>query len=282
MNYRHSFHAGNFADVVKHAILARIINYLLQKPTPFRYIDTHAGVGAYDLKSEDATRTQEWENGIARIFKYNFNDKNTAFLAPYIDTVRKLNTENDLRFYPGSPEIVVQMTRPNDRLTMCELHTEDFNHLRWRYAYDNRVKATLIDGWTGLNAFIPPRERRGLVLIDPPYEKKNEFDRIFVNLKAALQKWATGIYMLWYPIKHKFDTDAHMERIKHAYAQHNLLRAELYIQSPNTSRALNGTGLFIINPPWVLAEELRILFCELAPLLQAGSGAGWNIEEINP
>jgi 23S rRNA (adenine2030-N6)-methyltransferase len=280
MNYRHSFHAGNFADVFKHAVLARMLAYLLKKLSPFRYIDTHAGVGVYDLRGDPACRTGEWELGIKRILDLSFSTGLMAFLEPYLGTVQALNADGQLRYYPGSPDIARQLLRGTDRMLMCELHPDDADHLRWRYAKDDRMKICAMDGWTGLNAFIPPKERRGIVLADPPFEKAGEFDRLHDALAHGARKWATGIFALWYPIKHISDANAFARKLETTGLK-NLLRTEIYIREPVTSASLNGCGLMILNPPWLLEEELRAVLPELSTVLAQDKGAGWKVETLD-
>jgi 23S rRNA (adenine2030-N6)-methyltransferase len=171
------------------------------------------------------------------------------------------------------------LMRPHDRAALCELHKDDAAHLRWRYARDKRVKVCELDGWTGLNAFIPPKERRGLVLIDPPFEEPGEFERMNDALASGIRKWATGIFLLWYPIKHINDTNAFAEQLSHNGIS-KIMRAELYIHEPVSSNRLNGNGLIIVNPPWLLEAELRVVLPALAALLQKSSRGGWKIDQI--
>jgi len=185
VNYRHAFHAGNFADVVKHAVLALLIERLKTKETAFRVIDTHAGAGFYDLTADQAQRTGEWEGGIGRLYGRALDPPLAALLAPYLDAVAAANDGGPLRFYPGSPSIVRHLLRRQDRLTAVELHPEDFASLSARFAGDVKVKTIALDGWLALGSFVPPKERRGLVLIDPPFEEKDEFDRLLQGFANA-------------------------------------------------------------------------------------------------
>src|SRR5580704_6005280 len=178
MNYRHAFHAGNFADVLKHAVLARILVHLGEKAAPFRIIDTHAGAGRYDLSSTAAERTGEWRDGIGRLIAAELPDDARAFLAPYLEAVAAANRGQALRYYPGSPLIALGLMRPQDRLVACELEPHAARVLAASLRHDARARTLALDGWTALNAYVPPKERRGLVIIDPPYEDKNEFNRL--------------------------------------------------------------------------------------------------------
>ena len=201
MNYRHVYHAGNFADVLKHAVLTRIVEYLKQKPGAFRVIDTHAGVGLYDLSSAEAQKTGEWRDGIARLLDAKLTDEPAGLLAPYLDTVRGFNAGQPFRHYPGSPVIAKALMRGPDRLTAIELHPEDAFALRTRFHDDWQVRVIELDGWLALGAHVPPKEKRGLVLVDPPFEKEGEFDRLVEGLRKAHRRWPGGTYALWYPIK---------------------------------------------------------------------------------
>jgi 23S rRNA (adenine2030-N6)-methyltransferase len=264
MNYRHAFHAGNFADVVKHAVLARILVHLGEKPQAFRVIDTHAGAGLYDLAGPDATRTGEWRAGIGRLTGASLAAPASALLGPYLDAVANLNPGGELRHYPGSPLIALCLMRPQDRLIACELEPGAVAALRSHLHADKRAKAIAIDGFMALNAYVPPKERRGLVLIDPPFEQPNEFERLGQCLIDAYRKWATGIYVAWYPRKDLSAVKTLINQIKRSGIAKALL-ADLDIG--NDATRLTGTGLLIINPPWRLHEELASLLPALADAL---------------
>jgi 23S rRNA (adenine2030-N6)-methyltransferase len=278
MNYRHAFHAGNFADVLKHAVLARILTHLGEKAAPFRVIDTHAGAGLYDLASEPATRTGEWRDGIGRLIDADLPDDIRALLAPYLAAVRAANPGGGLRRYPGSPLIALGLMRPQDRLVACELEPGAAAALAAHLRRDTRARAVKIDGWVALNAYVPPKERRGVVLIDPPYEDKHDFVRLADALAAAQRKWATGIFLLWYPIKERSGPDrlaAALRRGAAAKTAPKILRAEVE-WTPDASGRLSGAGLIVVNPPWRLAEELeqRLLPALLSVLGRRAVGQG--------
>ena len=277
MNYRHAFHAGNFADVVKHAVLARILIHLGEKPQPFRVIDTHAGAGLYDLAGPDATRTGEWHAGIGRLVGASLPSPAQALLTPYLDAVAKLNPGGELRQYPGSPSIALSLMRAQDQLIACELEPGAAAALRSNLHTDMRAKAIAIDGFTALNAYVPPKERRGLVLIDPPFEQPNEFERLGQSLIDAYRKWATGIYVAWYPRKDLLAVKALINQIKRS-AIPKVMRAELDVGSDATRLA--GTGLLIINPPWRLDEELALLLPALADALAQEQKPRLRIEAL--
>ena len=281
MNYRHAFHAGSFADVVKHAVLARIITHLREKATPFRIIDTHAGAGSTRLSGPEASRTGEWREGIGRVVDAEFPPETRVLLAPYLDCVTKFNENGRLMVYPGSPLIALALLRPQDRLLACELVPGIAGRLRRSLDRDRRAKVITIDGWRGLDAYVPPKERRGLALIDPPFEAQDEFSRIVQHLVHAHRKWPTGIYLVWYPIKNLAEPHQFARTMaKHGIAK--MLRAELMTTS-RESKSLNGTGLLLINPPWKLASELGVLLPALAQVLRkdetAGSRVDWLTKE---
>src|SRR5258705_1072274 len=201
MNYRHAFHAGSFADVVKHAVLARILVHLRTKPAAFRVIDTHAGAGLYDLAGPEASRSAEWRAGIQRLLASPLPEQARALLAPYLDVVAALSPGGRLAAYPGSPALARALLRPQDRLIACELEPGAAAALAHNLGGDRRVKLVTIDGWVALNAYMPPVERRGLVIIDPPFEDDGDFMRLARAIEGAHRKWAGGSYLLWYPIK---------------------------------------------------------------------------------
>src|SRR6202045_891828 len=207
MNYRHAFHAGGFADVIKHIVMVRILIYLQDKQAAFRVIDTHAGAGVYDLTSEEARRGAEWLTGIARIMQARFSETTLPLVAPYLDIVRAFNPQRDLTVYPGSPLIARALLRPQDRLTACEVEPKARKQLIDALRRDTQARVVDLDGWTALPAFVPPNERRGLVLIDPPFEAKDEFERMADGFSEAFAKWPTGSYLLWYPVKSRRITD---------------------------------------------------------------------------
>src|ERR1700728_3063043 len=232
MNYRHAFHAGGFADVIKHIVLVRILTYLQEKQAPFRVIDTHAGAGVYDLTSEEARRGAEWLTGIARVMQARFSETTLPLVAPYLDIVRAFNPQRDLTVYPGSPLIARALLRPQDRLTACEVEPKARKRLVDALRHDPQARVVDLDGWMALPAFVPPNERRGLVLVDPPYEQKNEFERMAEGFAEAFVKWPTGSYLLWYPVKSRRATDGlarHVAEVAAAGASPaKCLRAEFH------------------------------------------------------
>ena len=277
MNYRHAFHAGGFADVIKHIVLVRILTYLQQKASPFRFIDTHAGAGLYDLTSEEARRGGEWLTGIARLRQARFSAETAPLIEPYLDIVRAFNLEGELKVYPGSPLIARALLRPQDRLTACEVEPKARKRLIEALHRDTQARVVDVDGWLALPAFVPPNERRGLVLIDPPYEQKDEFERLADGFALAFAKWPTGSYLLWYPVKSRRATDNLARRVAEAVtagpSPGKCLRLEFSVAPQNVGVALTSAGLLIVNPPWTLAGELKAVLPELQkPLGQGGAG----------
>jgi 23S rRNA (adenine2030-N6)-methyltransferase len=277
MNYRHAFHAGGFADVIKHIVLVRILSYLQDKPAAFRVIDTHAGAGVYDLTSDEARRGSEWLTGIARVMQARFSETTLPLVAPYLDIIRAFNPQRDLQAYPGSPLIARALLRPQDRLTACEVEPKTRKRLVDALRRDTQARVVDLDGWMALPAFVPPNERRGLVLIDPPYEQKDEFDRLAEGFAEAFAKWPTGCYLLWYPVKSRRATDnlaRHVAEVAGTGASPaKCLRLEFSVAPQSTEAGLTSAGLLIVNPPWRLASELRAILPELEkPLGQGGAG----------
>ena len=272
MNYRHAFHAGSFADVLKHVVLVRTILHLLQKDAPFRVIETHAGAGRYDLSGAKAARTGEWRRGIGRLAERPLTGEAAALIEPYLSLVRAANSGDALKIYPGSPLIARALLRPQDRMIFCELHPEERAALIKTVGRDRRAKVVAIDGWAGLKAYIPPKERRGLVLIDPPFEAADEFARLEAGLKEAHSRWATGIILAWYPIKEPREVQAFSRRLSRSGIA-KILRIELAVAAHRPGERLAGCGMVAVNPPWVLEREMSVVFPQLAKAL-ARQGAG--------
>jgi 23S rRNA (adenine2030-N6)-methyltransferase len=265
MNYRHAFHAGGFADVVKHAVLSLVIGHLREKAAAFRIIDTHAGAGLYDLTGPEASRTGEWREGIARLLAAPLAPPVRDLLAPYLAAIERLNPGKQLVTYPGSPALALALMRPQDRLVACELEPAAGQNLAHHLRRDRRAKAVAIDGWTALSAYVPPKERRGLVLIDPPFERPGEFVRLADGLVAAYRKWTSGTYIVWYPIKDRREADAFVRRMARSPIL-KILRAEIAVAAVDRER-LNASGLLIVNPPWTLEGQMAVLLPALASIL---------------
>jgi len=290
MNYRHAFHAGNFADVVKHAVLARIVAYLKDKPAAFRVIDTHAGAGSYDLGSAEASRTGEWRAGIGKLLAAELPQAARDLLGPYLDAVASFNpgaaTGGALKIYPGSPALVRHWLRAQDRMIVCEAEPAAARALSSHMQGDNRVKPVAIDGYTALNAYVPPKERRGLVLIDPPFEAKDEFEKLGDAFAAAFTKWPTGIYVIWYPAKSRRATDTLVQSVARLAAAAKppgkCLRLEFSVAPQLDGAALTSAGLLIVNPPYTLHGELKTILPELEIPLGQGGAARFRLEVPRP
>lgn len=279
MNYRHLYHAGNFADVLKHAVLALCLDYLRQKSAPFRVIDTHAGVGRYDLAAIEAGKTLEWADGVARLAGWAaaaLPDDVAPLLEPYLREVRALNPDERLTYYPGSPLIARAVLRETDRLVVNEMRAEDHAALAALFAGDRRVRTLDGDGWAALKALLPPKERRGLILIDPPFERRDDYAQIARALRDIARRFATGMVMVWHPIKDEASLSA-FDAALDALAPAKTLRARLYIRAPADPARLNGCGLYLVNPPWVLKEQLETLLPFLAERLAQGPGARFEL-----
>ena len=281
MNYRHGFHAGNFADILKHVMQMRILTHLNAKDKPYRVIDTHAGAGRYDLGSDEALRTHEWRDGVARLDQAPLAPAVEELLAPWRKAVAAARALYGANAYPGSPWLCRQAMRADDRLIAAELHENTYRKLVEAIGRDSRCKALAIDGWVALGANVPPKERRGLVLIDPPFEEKDEFATLAGAFIAAWRKWPTGTYALWYPIKDRHAVDRLIESIGEAGIG-RLLRLEIDVDRPEAAGGLGATGLLVVNPPWLLAQEAEILLPALCERLAQGPRPRYRCEAIRP
>ncbi|WP_153768094.1 23S rRNA (adenine(2030)-N(6))-methyltransferase RlmJ [Labrenzia sp. CE80] len=279
MNYRHAYHAGNIGDVLKHAVLARLIVYLQRKDKAFRIIDTHAGIGAYDLTSEETQKTGEWLDGIAKVISKPMPDDVATLLAPWLDVVRADNPGKDLKLYPGSPALARELMRPVDRLTLTELHPADFDTLSKRFAGDHQVKTIHLDGWLALGSFLPPKEKRGLIIIDPAFEEIDEFDRMASAVIKGWRKFSTGTYACWYPLKDRHGLRRFDDALKDAGVK-DVLTLELNVGKSGPDTAMLGSGMTIINPPYTLAEEMRTVLPWLRDCLRKGSEASWSVDQL--
>lgn len=255
MNYRHIYHAGNFADVLKHAVLARLVTYMKAKDKAFRVLDTHAGLGLYDLSSEEAQKTGEWRDGIGRLLEGDLPAEIADLLAPYLGVVKDLNPGGGLRHYPGSPKLARMLFRPQDRLSAMELHPDDYESLHRLFDGDFQSRITRLDGWLSLGAHLPPKEKRGIILVDPPFEIEGEYERLAEGLAKAWRRFPGGIYCLWYPLK-KGAPIAEFHKALKDLGIPKMLCAELSVRSDRETTGLSGSGLIVVNPPFTLKEEL--------------------------
>jgi 23S rRNA (adenine2030-N6)-methyltransferase len=260
LSYRHAFHAGNFADVLKHSVLTLVLDYMARKEKGFVYIDSHSGAGMYQLADEYAQKTGEYKDGIAKLIH---NDDLPEPLVPYIELIKQLNITGELELYPGSPGIAKQLVRRQDSTHLYELHPTDIQHLtdfcqRWRKVF---VKQS--DGYQGVLSLLPPPSRRGVVLIDPPYELKEDYQKAVKTLIKAYKKFATGTYILWYPVVKRELVSAMVSNFTTSDVK-NLLQVEFCLKADTGEYGMTGTGLFIINPPWQLTKQLQ----EILPYLK--------------
>ncbi len=279
MNYRHAYHAGNHADVLKHAVLARLMEHMKKKEKPFRVVDAHAGIGVYDLGGIEAGKTGEWEGGIGRLAE-PFSPDVEALLAPYRAVIAALNPGGGLRHYPGSPELALRLMRANDRLIANELHPQDAVALERQYLHDPRCDVTSMDAETCLKAKLPPPERRGVILVDPPYEVKNEAERAVRMLEQGVRRFAQGVFVVWYPMK----ADATAETVLSGARDIGLpgtLKVELRVREAFSGGGLAGSGLVILNAPWKFDLELKPLVAALAARLGIGSWGRGEVSWIN-
>jgi 23S rRNA (adenine2030-N6)-methyltransferase len=277
MNYRHAFHAGSFADVFKHTLLISLTQAMQRKEGGFCYLDTHAGTGIHDLKSVPAQKSKEYETGVMKIMQ---KEDAPDLIQLYRTIISRLNTpEESLHFYPGSPYFVKHFLRPQDRMVLTELHEDEYDALKNNFPHDKQIGIHNLDGYQGLKAFLPPRERRGFVLIDPPYEKDDELMDLIASLCAALERWETGTYAVWYPIKEYRAIERFHESLRQRIDR-PLLAVELIIYPPTMPTLLNGCGMLFINPPWQMDEEIKKflpwLWQTLSPN-QQGSYEMWTI-----
>lgn len=279
MNYRHSYHAGNFADVLKHIVLARVITYMKRKPQPFRVIDTHAGAGRYDLSAAEADKTGEWKDGIGRIFEAPRGPEIAELMEPYFAAVKSCNETAALRYYPGSPLIARYLIRDIDALIANELHPEDARLLKAELAGSRQAKVTLLDGWTAVKSLLPPPERRGVVLIDPPFEKADEFSRLATALGEGLKRFANGVYIAWYPIKDRAAADAFVSSVQKLECR-SMLDVRLAVAEAFAGLGLTETGVMLFNPPYSLGDELRLILPWLSAHLAEDECARFEIRAL--
>lgn len=270
LSYRHSFHAGNHADVLKHTVQSLIIESLKEKEKPFLYLDTHAGAGRYKLSGEHSERTGEYLEGIARIWQ---QDDLPAELEAYISAVKALNQSGQLRYYPGSPLIARHLLREQDSLQMTELHPSDFPLLRSEFQKDNRARVERADGYTQLKSKLPPVSRRGLVLIDPPYEIKTDYQAVVTGINEGHKRFATGVYALWYPVVLRQQIKRMVRELQETNIR-NILQIELLVRPDSDQRGMTGSGMIVINPPWKLEKQMENVLPWLhKTLVPAGTGS---------
>ncbi|MEG2829496.1 MAG: 23S rRNA (adenine(2030)-N(6))-methyltransferase RlmJ [Edwardsiella sp. (in: enterobacteria)] len=279
LSYRHSFHAGNHADVLKHTVQSLIIAALKEKDKPFLYLDTHAGAGRYLLSGEHAEKTGEYLEGIARLWQ---RDDLPEALTPYMDAVRHFNRAGQLHYYPGSPLIARQLLREQDRLHLSELHPSDFPLLRAEFQKDERARVVRENGYQQLKSQLPPATRRGLILIDPPYELKSDYQDVVKGIQEGHKRFATGTYALWYPVVLR----QNIRRMIHALEEtgiRRILQIELAVRPDSDQRGMTASGMIVINPPWKLEEQMRSLLPwlhqALVPQRTGHASVSWIVPE---
>ncbi|HET7832863.1 MAG TPA: 23S rRNA (adenine(2030)-N(6))-methyltransferase RlmJ [Gallionella sp.] len=277
LSYRHAFHAGNHADVLKHFIEVQLLRYLAQKDKPFWYIDTHAGAGCYALDTGYATQNAEYESGIARLWQ---RSDLPAPLAEYVALVKHFNPDGQLKIYPGSPLIALELLREQDRLRLFELHPTDSVILQENFAeYGAQVLLQAADGFGALKALLPPPPRRALVLIDPPYEEKQDYQRVVTALREGLKRFANGMYAVWYPLLQRAEARQLPEQLRQLPVQ-SWLDVTLSVQAPSADGfGMHGSGMFIVNPPWVLHGMLQEVMPYLVGRLGQDDGAAFTLEQ---
>ena len=282
MNYRHAFHAGNFADVFKHAVLLALLDALTAKDKPLCYLETHAGAGSYALEEERANKTGEWRDGIGRFFAMPHVPEP---LRRYVDAIRACNPDGKLQIYPGSPLLAANVLRQHDRLVLCELQDDEAKAVRALFRNDARVHVHQRDGYAALKALLPPAERRGLVLIDPPFEQQaQEFRVIETALTEAHARWPTGVYAVWYPIKQRAAIRPFERWLSARRSRENtfkdVLIAELLVRADDSPLRLSGCGIAIINAPWRFDAVLAALLTALEPALAQGKGTSRRLQKL--
>ncbi|TYA01959.1 23S rRNA (adenine(2030)-N(6))-methyltransferase RlmJ [Vibrio cholerae] len=277
LSYRHSFHAGNHADVLKHIVQSLILNSLQQKEKPFVYHDTHSGVGRYDLTHEWSEKTGEYKQGIARVWQ---QDNIPAELDSYLDAIRQLNQGETLRYYPGSPRVARAHLREQDRMVLTELHPSDYPLLEQEFHRDRQVSIYKEDGFARLKASLPPQERRGLVLIDPPYELAKEYRDVVQAIAQSYKRWATGIYAIWYPVVNRCDIDDMLEGLQ-GLGIRKILQIELGVAPDTNERGMTASGMIVVNPPWTLESQMQTILPFLKQAIAPATGH-YKVEWVVP
>ncbi|RBM25005.1 MULTISPECIES: 23S rRNA (adenine(2030)-N(6))-methyltransferase RlmJ [Vibrio] len=280
LSYRHSFHAGNHADVLKHIVQSLILNSLQQKEKPFVYHDTHSGVGRYDLTHEWSEKTGEYKQGIARVWQ---QDNIPAELDSYLDAIRQLNQGETLRYYPGSPRVARAHLREQDRMVLTELHPSDYPLLEQEFHRDRQVSIYKEDGFARLKASLPPQERRGLVLIDPPYELAKEYRDVVRAIAQSYKRWATGIYAIWYPVVNRCDIDDMLQGLQglQGLEIRKILQIELGVAPDTNERGMTASGMIVINPPWTLESQMQTILPFLKQAIAPATGH-YKVEWVVP
>ncbi|UZE96630.1 23S rRNA (adenine(2030)-N(6))-methyltransferase RlmJ [Alkalimarinus alittae] len=275
LSYRHSYHAGNFADVLKHCTQLAIIEYLKRKDKPFCYHDTHSGAGVYTVYSAEMQKNGEYQSGIGKLFGRRTG---VGIIDHYIDLIGTLNPTGRLNNYPGSPQITLLARRPTDRMQLTELHPADYSHLQSLVGKSKKVKVYQQDAWQGLKSLLPPAEKRGLVLIDPSYEVKQDYKTIVSALQQAHKRFSSGIFAIWYPVLERKATEQFIDRLASAGIP-NMLRIEHCIL-PDVESGMTGSGMVVVNPPYTLKADMEIALPVLDKLLSEGMSGSTVLEQL--
>ncbi|OCG11658.1 rRNA methyltransferase [Gilliamella sp. App6-5] len=276
LSYRHSYHAGNHADVLKHIVLTFCIESLKEKEKPFLYLDTHSGAGRYLLKSEHAEKTGEYLSGINLLWQQS---NIPGLLKTYISILRRYNPFDELKYYPGSPLIAKQLLREQDKLNLTELHPTDYPLLKQEFNKDKRTRVLREDGFSQLKSKLPPQSRRGIILIDPSYEIKDDYQKIPAALFEAYKRFATGIYLIWYPVVSRTQTQKMIDGIVNLGIK-RISQFELAIKPDNNQKGMTASGMIVINPPWKLHEQMNIVMPWLKTTLDSEKTGNFVIKKL--
>jgi 23S rRNA (adenine2030-N6)-methyltransferase len=277
LSYRHGFHAGNHADVLKHWACVLMAEYMSEKGKPYWYVDTHSGAGVYSLDSAESAKTEEYKSGIQAIW----NQDTPKVFASYFDIIKALNKSDELKLYPGSPWFVAQCLEQGDRARLFELHPQDYKLLNRNFGGDRSIKVEQLDGFSGLKALLPPLTKRALVVIDPPYEQLKEYDLVVQNITQSLKRFATGVYVVWYPLINRNEkqnaSEKMVNKLKKLGAK-STLDVRFWVSGKDEEAGMYGSGLFILNPPWSLERQLNEGLPFLVETLGKTNKAGFSID----
>ena len=278
LSYRHSYHAGNHADVLKHIVLTLCINALKEKEKPFLYLDTHSGAGRYLLQSEHSEKTGEYLSGINLIWQQS---ETPELLNTYLSVIKRYNPFDNLKYYLGSPLIAKQLLREQDKINLTELHPTDYPLLRQEFSKDKRARVLREDGFSQLKSKLPPESRRGIVLIDPSYEIKDDYQKIPKALLEAYKRFATGIYLIWYPVVSRTQTQKMIDEIVNLGIK-KIFQFEFAIKPDNNQKGMTASGMIVINPPWKLQQQMQTIMPWLKNTLDTGKTGNYLIKELVP
>lgn len=278
LSYRHIYHAGNHADILKHITISEICRHLTKKDTPFFYLDTHAGIGQYLLDSEQAQKNKEFQTGIARLLGENHLPDAVEH---FLDIVREMNPNDTLTMYPGSPKVVDYYTRPKDKMHLCELHPNDYPILAALFPNKRRANVVKDNGFDAVRAMLPPPQKRGFVLMDPPYEVKKDYQHVVTALQDGYKRFATGTFAIWYPVLSRKQANNLLKDVENTKIR-NILLLEMCIRDTEQERGMAGSGMIIVNPPWTLEKEAKDFLPVLTKLLAEDGQSNYQVRWITP